>query len=61
MSLDISDLESMIEGLEACEQHQSNCLFQLSLMTARLALSPLSEGNKDQASQALLEFIRGET
>ena len=58
MGLDIIDLENMIDDLQASEQEQSNCMFQLSLMVARLALSPLSEIYKDEVSQALLEFVR---
>ena len=58
MSLDISELEKMIEELEVSEQHQSNCMLQLSLMVARLALSQISEDFKDDASQTMLELIR---
>lgn len=58
MGLNISDLENMIDDLQASEQQQGNCMFQLSLMVARLALSPVTEGYKDQASQILLELVR---
>ena len=58
MGLSISDLENMIDDLQASDQQQGNCMFQLSLMVARLALSPVSEGYKDEASQTLLELVR---
>ena len=58
MGLEISVLESMIDDLQASEQQQANCMFQLSLMVAKLALSPVSEGYKDEASQTLLELVR---
>ena len=58
MGLSISDLENMIDDLQASEQQQSNCMLQLSLMVARVALSPLSEEFKDHASQTMLELVR---
>ncbi len=58
MGLNVSDLENIIDDLQASEQQQGNCMFQLSLMVARLALSPVSEEYKDQASQTLIELVR---
>ena len=55
---DIIDLEISIDDLLASEQHQSNCMFQLSLMVARMALEPGSESFKDDMAQAMLELIR---
>ena len=43
MGLNVSDLENIIDDLQASEQQQGNCMFQLSLMVARLALSAVSE------------------
>ena len=58
MSLDLIDLENMIDDLQASEREQSNCMFQLALIAARLALSPISEAYKDEAAQTLLELVR---
>ena len=58
MALDISELEAMIDDLQASEQHQSNCMLQHALTVARLALAPMSEDVRDQASQTMLELIR---
>ena len=58
MGLKTSILEDMIDDLQASDQQQGNCMFQLSLMVARLALSPVSEVYKDEVSQALLELVR---
>ena len=55
---DVIDMEIMLDDLAASEQHQSNCMFQLSLMLARIALEPVSEDYKDQMAQALLGLIR---
>lgn len=55
---DVIDLEVMIEDLLASEQQQSNCMFQLSLMIARMALEPGSENFKDEMAQAMLGLIR---
>ncbi len=58
MGLDISDLENMIDDLQATEREQSNCMFQLALMVARLAISPVSEAYKDEAAQVMLGLVR---
>ncbi len=58
MGLDIIDLENMIDDLQANEPQQSNCMFQLALMVARLAISPVSEAYKDEAAQVLLGLVR---
>ena len=55
---DVIDLEIMLDDLLASEQQQSNCMFQLSLMLARIALEPVSENYKDEMTQAILELIR---
>ena len=55
---DILDLEIELDDLIGGEQQQSNCMFQLSLMLARVALEPVSESYKDEMAQALLVLIR---
>ena len=57
-NLDVIDLEIMLDDLLALEQQQSNCMFQLSLMLARIALEPVSENFKDETAQVLLGLIR---
>ncbi len=57
--LDVVDVEIMLEDLLASEQQQSNCMFHLSVMLARIALEPGSEAYKDDMAQALLGLIRG--
>ena len=44
---DVIDLEMMLDELIGAEQQQSNCMFQLALMLARIALEPVSEGYKE--------------
>ena len=58
MGINIIDLENMIDDLQASELQQSNCMLQLSLMVARLALSSTCEDYKDYASQIMLELVR---
>ncbi len=58
MGLDTIDLENMIDDLQGSEQQQSNCMFQLALMAARIAISTVSEEFKDQAAQTMLELVR---
>ena len=58
MAVDIIDVEIMLEDLRASEQQQSNCMFKLSLMLARIALEPVSESYKDDMVQALLKLVR---
>ena len=55
---DIIDVEIMLDDLQATEQQQSNCMFQLSLMMARIAIEPVSEDYKNQMAQALLELLK---
>lgn len=56
--LDVVDIEIGLDDLLASEQQQSNCMFQLSIMLARIAVEPVSEDFKDQAAQTLLGLIR---
>ena len=56
--VDIMDVETMLDNIIASDQQQSNCMFQLSVMLARIALEPVSENYKDDMAQALLGLIR---
>ena len=55
VSEDVSDL---LDRLAAAEPHQSNCMFQLALMVARIAVEPCSEAYKEEAAQALMGLVR---
>ena len=55
---DIIDVEIMLGDLLASEQQQSNCMFQLSLMLARIAIEPVCENYKDQMAQSMLSLLR---
>ena len=57
-SPDVIDLDIMLDDLIGAELQQSNCMFQLALMLARIALEPVSESYKDEMAQALLGLIR---
>jgi hypothetical protein len=48
----------LLDELVACDSVQSNCMFQLSLMLARVALEPCSDAYKEETAQALLGLIR---
>ncbi len=37
---------------------QSNCMFQLAIMVARIAAEPCSDAYKEEAAQALMALIR---
>ncbi len=54
----LSDVETTLNTLAANDATQSNCMFQLALMLARIAVEPVSEGFKDETAQALLALIR---
>ena len=54
----VTDVEAILDTLTANDATQSNCMFQLALMLARIAVEPLSEGFKDDTAQALLALIR---
>ena len=51
----ISDL---IDDLGAREDVQSNCMFQLALMLARIAVEPGAEAYKDETAEKMLGLIR---
>ncbi len=54
----LTDVEATLETLAANDATQSNCMFQLALMLARIAIEPVSEGFKDDTAQALMALIR---
>ena len=51
----VSDL---LDGLAAVQDVQSNCMFQLALMLARVAVEPGAESYKDETAQKMLGLIR---
>lgn len=52
-------VEAMLDRLAAAELHQSNCMFQLAVMLARIATESCDEAYKEDVAQALLGLIRG--
>ena len=52
------DIAASIDRLAACDAVQSNCMFQLALMMARIAIEPSSEAYEGEAAQALMGLIR---
>ncbi|HEX4765930.1 MAG TPA: hypothetical protein VH414_06595 [Lichenihabitans sp.] len=51
-------LSDLLTDLLGHEEVQSNCMFQLSVMLASIALQPCSPAYKEATSQALLNLIR---
>lgn len=47
-----------LDRLAASADMQSNCLFQLALMLARIAAEPCAESYKAEAAQAVMDLIR---
>ena len=54
----LADVGATLDILAANDATQSNCMFQLALMLARIAVEHVSEGFKDDTAQALLTLIR---
>ena len=54
----LADVGATLDILAANDATQSNCMFQLALMLARIAVEQVSEGFKDDTAQALLALIR---
>ena len=48
----------LLDRLAAAQPVQSNCMFQLALMVARIATEPCSEAFKEETAQALMGLIR---
>ena len=47
-----------LDRLAASAAMQSNCMFQLALMVARIAAEPCAESYKAEAAQSLMDLIR---
>ena len=58
LPLQETDLVAMLEELVAADEVQANCMFQLAIMLARIALEPASELYKEDTAQSLLALIR---
>ena len=52
------DVPALLDRLSAAEPVQSNCMFQLALIVARIAAEPCSEAYKEEAAQALMGLVR---
>ena len=53
-----ADIEGVLDQLASAEPVQSNCMFQLALMLARIAVEPGAEAYKDETAQKMLGLIR---
>ena len=53
-----ADIEGLLDQLASAEPVQSNCMFQLALMLARIAVEPGAEAYKDETAQTMLGLIR---
>ena len=52
------EVGASLDFLASAERVQSNCMFQLAVMMARIALEPCSEAYKEDMAQALMGLIR---
>ena len=52
------DVGSELDRLAGAEEVQSNCMFQLALMLARIALEPCAESYKAEAAEEMLAMMR---
>ena len=48
----------MLDRLVMSKATQSNCMFQLAIMLARISVEPCAETYKESSAQALLGLIR---
>lgn len=53
-----SELITTLDQLVVADEVQANCMFQLAIMLARIALEPASEIYKEDTAQSLLALIR---
>lgn len=53
-----TETEALLDRLASASSVQSNCMFQLALMLARIAIEPCPEAYKDEAAQAMMGLIR---
>lgn len=49
---------ALLDRLASGAAVQSNCMFQLALMLARIAIEPCAEAYKDETAQAMMGLIR---
>ena len=52
------DILAALDQLAAAEEVQPNCMFQLAVMLARVAVEPCQETYKEETAQALMGLIR---
>ena len=52
------DILAVLDRLAAKEEVQPNCMFQLAVMVARIAVEPCAETYKEKTAQALMGLIR---
>ena len=52
------DVSALLDCLAAAEGVESNCMFQLAVMLARIAIEPGAQIYKEEVAQALLGIIR---
>ena len=53
-----TEIGAALDRLAAAAAVQSNCMFQLALMVARIAVETCTEPYKEEAAQALMGLIR---
>lgn len=52
------EIREALDRLAASAATQSNCMFQLALMLARIAVEPCAESYKEDSAQAMMGIIR---
>ncbi len=52
------DITILLDRLAAAEPVQANCMFQLALMLARIAVEPCSEAYKEEVAHTLMGVVR---
>lgn len=52
------DVAALLDRLGMIETVESNCMFQLALMIARISVEPCSDSYKDDVAQTLMGLIR---
>ena len=53
-----AEIADALDRLSSSGAMQSNCMFQLALMVARIAAEPCAESYKAEAAQTLMDLIR---
>lgn len=54
----MDDISASLDQIAAFGAVQSNCMFQLALMLARIAVESCAESYKEETAQALMGLIR---